>query len=409
MVVPPPGELLSRVRALPAAAPLMERLGPGPATYLVGGAVRDLLRGAAPLDLDVVVEGDAIELARRLGGEIKAYGRFGTCTVRLDGSTYDLAGARRERYAYPGALPEVESASLEADLRRRDFSVNALAVALNGESPGRLSAVPGGLEDLEARRLRVLHEDSFRDDPTRLLRLARYGARLGFEPEAQTAGLAQAAVADGALATVSGERLGAELKLLSREPDPLEALAWLHRLGLDRALHARFGLRDRGRAADALALLPADGRRDRLALAAAAAAIPASELRAWLDELGFPAVDRDAIIAAAHAAEGLGRALARAQSASEIAAAVGGAPEEAVALAGAEGAREPARRWLSELRQVRLDISGDDLIAAGVAPGPAIGHGLRAALAAKLDGRVADRQGELEAALAAARAAPRAR
>ena len=130
----------------------------------------------------VVVEGDAVELARRLGGQIQAYGRFGTCTVRVRDMVYDLAASRRERYAEPGALPEVEPAPLSEDLRRRDFTVNALAVALTGARTGSLVAPEGALGDLEAGRLRVFHERSFLDDPTRLLRLARYAARLAFAP-----------------------------------------------------------------------------------------------------------------------------------------------------------------------------------------------------------------------------------
>ncbi len=191
-------ELVDRVRALPAAMPLLARLPDTPAVYLVGGAVRDLLLGGAPFDLDLVVEGDAAAFASSLGGELKVHDRFGTSTVTLDGFSYDIARARRETYAHPGALPDVAPAPLAEDLERRDFTVNTLALALAGDRAGELTWVPTALEDLDARRLRVLHDRSFIDDPTRLFRLVRYATRLGFEIEPHTRGLADRAIAGGA-------------------------------------------------------------------------------------------------------------------------------------------------------------------------------------------------------------------
>jgi tRNA nucleotidyltransferase (CCA-adding enzyme) len=390
------GELLDRLRALPAAKPLLSRRVSD--VYLVGGAVRDLLLGGAPLDLDLVVEGDARAVASELGGELRAYDRFGTATVVLDGFSYDIARARRETYAYPGALPDVEPAPLAEDLLRRDFTVNAIALALTGE----LTAAPAALEDLGARRLRVLHDRSFIDDPTRLFRLVRYSSRLGFEIEPHTRSLADSAVAGGALGTVSGSRLGAELRLLARERDPVAALLALADLGLDRAIHPGFAIDDADLARRALALLPDDGRPDRLALAVAARGVPAAELSALLESLAFEAEDRDVILVAATRADDVARALAAASAPSEIAAAVTGAPSELVALAGALGPASEAREWLDTLRHVRLEIDGGDLLAAGIPEGPAIGRGLRAALAAKLDRRASGREEELAAALTAA-------
>lgn len=397
---PKPRELVERVNALPAARPLVTHLPDDAGVHLVGGAVRDLLLGGAPLDLDLVVEGDARAVAASLGGELRAFDRFGTATVVLDGFSYDIARSRRETYAYPGALPDVEPAPLAEDLLRRDFTVNALALALVGPTAGELSAAPGAVEDLGARRLRVLHDRSFVDDPTRLMRLARYASRLGFEVEPHTRELADAAVAGGALGTVSGPRLGAELRLLAREPDPIRALLGLDDLGLDRAIHPAFGIEDDELARRALALLPDDERHDRLALAVAARGVPPAELVALLDSLAFEAEDRDAILLAATRADDVARALAAARTPSEIAAAVAGVPSEAVALAGALGPAAEAREWLDTLRYVRLAIDGSDLIAAGVAEGPAIGRALRAALAAKLDGRASGREQELAAAIA---------
>lgn len=405
MEVPKPSELLERVRSLPAAGPLMRRIDDGLDLYLVGGAVRDLLLGGTPYDLDLMVEGDVIAFAGSLGGEVRRHDRFGTLTVWLEGFTYDVAMARSERYPSPGALPEVFPATLAEDLLRRDFTVNSVAIALVGSRAGQLSAAPLALEDLGAGRLRVLHEQSFSDDPTRLLRLARYAGRLRFEIEPQTRSLALAAARSGAIQTASGPRIGTELRLLSLEQEAIAAFGCLRALGLDRTIHNQFGLRDEALAQRALQLLPRDGRADQLLLAVASREVPAPELGALLDRLEFEAPDREAILVAATRAQELASALAAARAPSEIAAvaSVAGGPE-AVALAGALGPSEQARAWLSELRHIRLEIDGSDLLAAGVPEGPRIGRGLRAALAAKLDGRAQGRESELQHALGSARA-----
>jgi tRNA nucleotidyltransferase (CCA-adding enzyme) len=394
--------LVALARALPAAGPLLSAVSETDGVYLVGGAVRDLLLGGRPLDLDLVVEGDPGDLARRLGGVAEEYDRFGTWSVSRDGFRYDIARARRETYARPGALPDVIPATLGEDLVRRDFTVNAMAVSLGGPRPGALAAAPGAREDLEARRLRVLHDASFRDDPTRLFRLVRYAGRLRFAIEPHTRELADQAVAGGALASVSGPRVGAELRLLAGEPDPLAALQQMRRLGLDRALHPRFGLGDRGLGARALALLPDDGRRSTLALVLASLGVPPRELGELLDTLAFDAAQRDTIVAAVERAGELAAALQRAELPSEIADAVAGASPELVAIAGALGPADAAQGWLDSIRHVALEIGGRDLIEAGITPGPAIGRGLRAALAAKRDGRAAGREAELAEALRAA-------
>ncbi|HSC04504.1 MAG TPA: hypothetical protein VLC49_14335 [Solirubrobacteraceae bacterium] len=397
-----PEQALERIRELPAARPLIARLGDGLAVHLVGGAVRDVLLGGRPFDLDLVVEGDAAAFAASLGGKLTGHDRFGTATVILDGYTYDIARSRRETYARPGALPDVEPAPLAEDLLRRDFTVNAIAIALTGGAAGELSAAPRALEDLEAGRLRVLHDRSFIDDPTRMFRLARYAARLAFSVESHTRELLSAAIEDGAVTTVSGPRIGAEVRLLAREADPITGLLALADLGLDHALHPGFGCDDEGLARRALALLPTDARPDRLAVALAARGMSAAEVLGLLDRMAFEAEDRDAIVATATRGVQTARGLEAASAPSAIAAAAAGAPLELVALAGALGPEDQAREWLERLRHVRLSIDGRDLIAAGVPEGPAIGRGLRAALAAKLDGGARDREHELAEAVNAA-------
>jgi tRNA nucleotidyltransferase (CCA-adding enzyme) len=395
-------DLLSRFSELPAARPLLARLGAADGVYLVGGAVRDLLSGREPLDLDLVVDGDVEPVAALLGTPDRVHDRFETRTVSLEGFTYDLARSRRETYAHPGALPAVEPAGIEEDLQRRDFTVNAMALGLAGRSRGRLLEAPHGRADLQRRQLRVLHDESFDDDPTRLLRLARYAGRLGFAVEAHTRALAHDAVASGALRTVSGPRLGAELRLLAQQGDPLQGFRVLSELGVDVGIAPGFGIGDEDRAdlaRRALALLPGDAAPADLVLAVAAGGVPAAAAAELLDRLAFPAGRRDRIVAAATRAPELAERLTAAARPSEIAAAVGAGPPELVALAGGLGPETAARRWLEELRHVRLDIDGDDLLAAGVAAGPAVGAGLAAARAAKLDGRTDGRDAELAAAI----------
>jgi tRNA nucleotidyltransferase (CCA-adding enzyme) len=374
--------------------PALRALADEPGVHVVGGAVRDALLGRAPHELDLVVEGDAAAVAARaaevLGGRVVAHERFGTATVQAPEATFDLASARTERYPRPGALPEVTpGATVREDLARRDLTVNAIAVAL---ADGTLTAWPGALEDLDAGVLRVLHDRSFADDPTRMLRLARYAGRLGFAPDPATDVMLAAAVADGAAGTVSGERLGEELRLLAAEPQPA-ALAALERHGLGAAvLHPAFHVK-RSLVARAAALTPAGARADLAALAATLRDVPRDELAAALERLAFPAGERDLVLAAATAP-----ALAAASDETLWDALRRAAPET-VAVAGAAGDEAAARRWLDDLRARRLAISGDDLVAAGL-QGPAVGAGLEAAMRAHLRGEAPDRERQLAAALA---------
>jgi tRNA nucleotidyltransferase (CCA-adding enzyme) len=378
-------EALDALRALPCGARTLDAFGPGDGVHVVGGAVRDLLLGRRPREVDLVVEGDVDAAAARLpGGTVTAHDRFETARVLFGDCEIDLARARRETYLRPGALPEVEPAPLDEDLHRRDVTVNAIALDLDGT----VHAVPNALEDLEAGVLRVLHDRSFVDDPTRLWRVARYAARLGFTAEPRTRALAHAADPS----TVSGDRLGAELRLALREPDPPAALRAAQELQ-PRLLPEGFDPDPPG-LQEALALVPeGEGRRDLVTLAAATAGMDARVLLDWLDDMGFPANDRDTVAAASRFSTGA--PLRAARTPAEVARAARGAPIEAVALAGGEN----ARRWIDDLRHVNLDITGDDLLAAGVPQGPEIGARLRRALDRKLDGEISGRDAELAAAL----------
>jgi tRNA nucleotidyltransferase (CCA-adding enzyme) len=186
----------------------------GQRVYLVGGVVRDLLLGYPNFDLDVVVEGDAVKLAQQVAetGRVKllAHHRFGTAKLRYEDSVVDLATARKETYARPGALPAVTPGTLEDDLIRRDFSINAMAMSVAANDYGELIDPHRGKTDLEHRLIRVLHPKSFSDDATRILRGVCYEQRLGFEFEARTARLLERDVP--MLDTISGDRIRHEVE-----------------------------------------------------------------------------------------------------------------------------------------------------------------------------------------------------
>jgi tRNA nucleotidyltransferase (CCA-adding enzyme) len=337
--------------------------------YLVGGAVRDLLLGRGRADIDLVVEGDAEGLAAALGVEPHAnHGRFGTVKLELDGHQVDVASARSESYPAPGALPLVESGvGIEADLARRDFTVNAMALPLQGEP--RLIDPHGGLADLAAGRLRVLHPESFKDDPTRAVRAARYAARLGLVLDEETEWLLRATD----LEAITADRRQAELLRLAAEPTAPEGMELLAGWGLLR-LGPRWGV-----LAAALPELLADSP--------------------WAGEVE----PMYAWIAVALGPDDLGADLAHTQPAK---------PSEAAALARGHDptelliARALGAEWLDDYmgvwRSVELEIDGADLIDAGLDEGPALGRGLAVALQRKLDGEIAGREEELAAALAAA-------
>jgi tRNA nucleotidyltransferase (CCA-adding enzyme) len=386
---------------------LLPALGGLPPIFLVGGAVRDLLRGESGVDLDLAVEGDARSAARtiadRLGGQARDHERFGTATVRTDALAFDLAGTRRETYERPGALPTVEPAPLAEDLGRRDFSINAMALGLSGDDLGHLYDPHGGSGDLGVGIVRVLHDGSFADDPTRLLRALRYEARLGFAMDADTEKQARAAISNGAPATVSGKRIADELLDLLAEEKAAAGIRRMGELGLDRALAPELDA-DAQLVASA-GLVAGEVGADR-ALAGLAALISSDPLAlvSWLDRLGLPAAEREAVLKAASSAPLLVRELRLEPGPSRLYDLLSGEPPESLALTLALGApSEPVMRWLRDLSRVRLEIAGRDLLEAGVPEGPAVGRGLAEALKRKLDGEISGRDEELAAALEAAR------
>ena len=408
--------VIERLRELPGGSELLAVAREHGGMELVGGAVRDILLGLVPRELDTLVERDVQTvvdaLVERLNGEATVHERFGTALISSPVAQIDLVRARAESYSAPGALPDVRPGTLEQDLARRDFTVNAIAVALDGANAGQTRAAPRALEDLERRRLRVLHERSFIDDPTRLLRLARYAARLDFEIEQHTAELAAQALAIDALSTVSRARIGAELRLALAEAEPLAAVEEMSRLGLLKALDPELSI-DGSLVRRAMRLVPADdGRPDLLVLASLMLDLVGhtgsdrgGPAYALLSDWQFSAQDRERVLGAALTSRRLAAELSCALPASRLHTLASRAPLEGVALAGALGGSDcerAAKRWLEETRKVALAITGEDLLAAGVPQGPEIGLRLNAALAMRLDGEVDDmHERQLQAALEA--------
>ena len=403
-----PGDLRERVRRLPGMDALLPALIDLPPVYLVGGGVRHVLStDRAPDSLDLAVEGDgrvvARELAARLNGRVREYESFGTATIWTGRIPLDLAATRREVYDEPGALPRVEAAPLAEDLGRRDFSINAMAIGLRGDDLGHLYDVHRGLADLEERLIRVLHDGSFLDDPTRLLRAVRFEIRLGFTMAEETERAARVAVMEGALSTVSGKRIRDELMDLLGEVEAPDAVRRLSDLGIDRGLHPALRPDPDLVASAALGAVALTADRSLAALAALCASAP-DELEDWLVGLQLDARDRDAVLWAARWAQPLARILReREHTPAELRPLLGHERPETLALALAFGAPpEPVLRWITDLSRVRLEITGDDLLEAGVPEGPALGRALEGTLDRKLDGLVSGRDEELRIALSLA-------
>ncbi|OPX29776.1 MAG: hypothetical protein B1H08_03150 [Candidatus Omnitrophica bacterium 4484_171] len=202
--------------------------------YLVGGIVRDLIIGRESFDYDIVVEGDGIEfsmkIARKFNSNFRKHHRFGTATVYYRNYKIDIATCRREYYPHRGALPRVSRASLGEDLLRRDFTINAMALSLNKTDYGRLIDPYGGYIDLKNGIIRIMHDDSFFDDPTRILRAIRFEKRFSFRIEKHTLALLKMAVSKKALSSVDDQRLRDELILILKEPSPLKYIKRIQEL-----------------------------------------------------------------------------------------------------------------------------------------------------------------------------------
>ncbi|HEU0194871.1 MAG TPA: CBS domain-containing protein [Gaiellales bacterium] len=406
-----PGENLAGLLERPGLEQLwraVQRAATGfDGVHLVGGAVRDLLLGEPSFDIDLAVEGDGIafadELARALDGRAHPHEKFHTAVVLAGGLRVDVASARTEHYEYPAALPIVEHASIRADLHRRDFTVNAMAIALHASEYGRLLDPYGGRDDLSRGVVRVLHNLSFIEDPTRIFRAVRYENRYGFAMDARTRGLARGCVDMGLVGELSGARVRDELVALLDEADVSAALGRLLELGLDQALHPGFdctpataeliGRADRLRAAHDRQL-PAW----RLRLAACLHAVPADDVVAWLERLRVRRRDARAIAAAAALPARLVAPLERAPTPADVADLLAPHPPEVALLTAARGS-VAAADFLEHLARIRLELDGETLRRElGLPESPQIGEILGQLLRRKRNGELPGLADELAAA-----------
>jgi tRNA nucleotidyltransferase (CCA-adding enzyme) len=379
--------------------------------YLVGGAVRDVLMGEPNFDVDIAVEGDGIALgkalARALGGRVVPHEKFGTAIVLYgDRGRVDVATSRTEFYDYPAALPTVEQASIRQDLYRRDFTVNAMAVSLKGEDFGRLVDYFGGHRDLADGIVRVLHNLSFIDDPTRIFRAIRYETRYGFRMDAHTFALAKACVEMELVGELSSARLRDELQALLSEERVGDSVRRLAELGIDRAVHPH--LAADGEAVrliedvDAVrAAYAPEAPAWRLRLAVLARRLSSSEVLEWAERLKLRRRDAERIADAVTVAPRLRELAADTKEPAALWARV--APHDPdgalLALAASKGrARKRLERYFQDLRDVQLEISGGDLAELGLGESPRVGAVLEELLRRKLNGELEGRAAEIEAA-----------
>ena len=401
---------LARVERLrPAFEAIAAVAEPFEGVFLVGGTVRDILLGEPGFDVDIAVEGDAIafaeSVAEALGGRCHPHERFGTAVVLYgDGERIDVVTARTEFYEMPAALPTVEHASIRDDLHRRDFTVNAMAVSLKGDDFGRLVDPFGGRRDLDEGVVRVLHNLSFIDDPTRIFRAVRYEARYGFRMDGQTERLARSCVEMGLVGDLSSARLRDELVALLEEPAAPRAIVRLGELGAARAIHPHLAADEK--AAELLERLRA--LRDlneaevpdwRLGLEALARRLTPDELYDWTWRLKVRRRDADQIAAAVTVGPRIAERLREEElpPAEVVRLADPYAPDAplfALALEDLEALHEYFRR----LRKVRLEIGGADLAALGLAESPRVGEILEELRRRKLNGQLDGRESELAAA-----------
>jgi len=377
--------------------------------YLVGGTVRDILLGERSFDVDIAVEGDAIGLAQALadalGGRVRAHEKFGTAVVVYgDGERIDVVTARTEFYDAPAALPAVEHASIREDLFRRDFTINAMAVSLKGDDHGRLVDPFGGRADLEEGRIRVLHNLSFIDDPTRIFRAIRYENRYGFRMDEHTLRLARGTIEMGLVGDLSSARLREELVALLEEGEVEHSILRLAELGADKAIHPHLAADDE--AVTLLARLRALARQYevevptwRLGLIALARKLPPDEVYGWLQRLKVRRRDAEQIAAAVTVGPRMVERLegGEVEPAEVVVLADRYAPDAPLfALALAD--LEPLHAYFRGLRDVRLEVTGSDLAQLGLGESPRVGEILAELRRRKLNGELDGRESELEAA-----------
>lgn len=382
--------------------------------HVVGGFVRDMLLGRRNLDLDIVVEGDAIAFAElaaeRLGARVKVHRRFGTAVLVFSRTLHaDVASARTEYYARPGALPTVERSGLRQDLFRRDFTINAMAACIDAGCFGQIADPFFGLRDLERGTLRVLHALSFVEDPTRVLRAARFESRYGFAMDGQSEALARRAVEMNMLDEVSGARIREEMLDIIDEESPAAVFERMRDLGVldvvlyqgaraDEVIDSLYRVE---RAFTRLGPMFRRPVRRRVTLVAALAhGADRSQAEHWLRHLRFGREYGEPAVAVADRCPAALRALAdgRKMRDSRLHHILADLPDESLIYlwaVGGSSVRDRIERFLEVVSRIRPAVDGEDLKAMGIPPSPAYSGILAAALDARLDGRAVGREAEL--------------
>ena len=408
-------------RLPPAVILLLKNIGRkagdmGLQAYAVGGFVRDLLLRNENFDIDVVVEGDGIRLARALAeegkGELRVHRRFGTATLRLsDRYRLDLATARLEYYEHPGALPQVEHSSIKLDLYRRDFTVNALAIHLHPDHFGELIDFFGGQKDLKERVIRVLHNLSFVEDPTRVFRALRFEQRIGFQIARQTHMLMVNAARMELFGRLSGRRLFRELVLCLSEEKPLPVLKRLRDYGLlsifhpglkiDRSLETRFQ-RLEGIVSWYRLLFTGEKVEPWVAgFLGLTDGMTEKEMEALLGRFALPEKFRTTFLQRRRSALQVVQRLSSSPlpSRSDIFFLLDPLPADfllyAMGRTEEEGVKKTISLYFTELKRARVSLSGKDLKKMGFIPGPIYAEILQALLRGRLDGKISSRQEEV--------------
>jgi tRNA nucleotidyltransferase (CCA-adding enzyme) len=379
------------------------------AVYVFGGCVRDLLLGIENLDLDLVVEGDGIAFAKKLAemkqARVRAHPRFGTAVVVLpDGFKLDVATARTEYYEYPTALPTVEQSSIKKDLYRRDFTINALAVQLNAKRFGEVLDFYGGQRDLHDKVVRVLHGLSFVEDPTRVFRALRFAIRFGFRLSRDTEALIEGAVKMNLFHRLSGHRLLEELKLLLGERGPTEAVRRMADLGLLRFIHPKLAWSQRlqgllnavGEALDWYRLLYLDRPIDvwLVYMMVLLEVLPERAVADVLKRFPFTQAEAAKLEAARLGGHAVIRQLGKRPppKPAETYRLLSGLADETLLGLMAKSKGEAVKRqisaFLTTYQQVKPSVTGADLKAMGLKPGPQFKKILDRVREARLNGEV---------------------
>ncbi|WP_457568136.1 CBS domain-containing protein [Desulfurobacterium sp.] len=384
--------------------------------YVIGGFVRDLIIGRKNLDVDIVVEGDATKLAkafaRKTGGKVHVFDRFKTATVTLpDGFKMDFASARTEVYRAPGALPEVDTAPLKKDLFRRDFTINTLAVKLNGREFGKLIDFFNGLKDIKEKKIRVLHALSFVEDPTRILRALRFAVRYRFDIGKHTEKLLRIAVQKNLFKTVEGKRVYLELKHIFEEENPLRIVNRMEGYGILKAFSSRFVWNKKKRDFferirkiinwHRLTFSRSRVNYSSLYFAAFFENLPVEEIDRLLGDFSVPSDEAGLIKSLIYRGKQLTVKLERKKfTNSELFELLRREKDEMILYVAAKTTDDELKhrllRYLKEWRNLKLAITGDDLKEMGLTPGPVFSELLTELKHRVLDGMVENEYDALE-------------